>query len=264
MNRIQAHTRSGSTMKSHVSGAVRLAAAGLDATRSARATRSAEHLLFVPLHYERNYAYPLVIWLHGPADDESQLLRVMPQVSVRNYVAAAPRGTLALRGEQTAARRFTWSEDASHVAQAEQRVADCIQEARCKCNIATKRVFIAGFDQGGTMALRLAMNRPEWFAGVLSLGGRFPTSRAPLWRLGAARRVPILLACGQQSERYSQAAVCGDLRLLHSAGMEVALRVYPAGHEITSHMLADVDRWIMQQVTGSGANRQARESNDSH
>src|SRR4051794_5650794 len=50
--------------------------------------------LFTPLHYERNYAYPLIVWLHGPGDDERQLKRIMPLVSMRNYGAAGPRGTV--------------------------------------------------------------------------------------------------------------------------------------------------------------------------
>ena len=44
-----------------------------------------------PLHYERNYAYPLVVWLHGPGDNERQLQRIMPLVSMRNFVSIGPR-----------------------------------------------------------------------------------------------------------------------------------------------------------------------------
>ena len=50
------------------------------------------YALFAPLHYESGYAYPLIVWLHGRGNDERQLLRIMPQVSMRNYVAVAPRG----------------------------------------------------------------------------------------------------------------------------------------------------------------------------
>lgn len=48
--------------------------------------------LFGPLHYEANYAYPLIVWLHGPGDDEHQLRRIMPAISLRNYVAVARNG----------------------------------------------------------------------------------------------------------------------------------------------------------------------------
>ena len=60
--------------------------------------RGLHYTLFAPLHYEPNYAYPLVIWLHGPGDDERQLLRVMPLVSMRNYVSVGPRAPHAMAG----------------------------------------------------------------------------------------------------------------------------------------------------------------------
>jgi hypothetical protein len=40
------------------------------------------------------------------------------------------------------------------------------------------------------------------------------------------------------------------LRLLHSAGCTVALRQYPGGDELTTGMLADINRWMMERVCG--------------
>ena len=34
------------------------------------------HSLLAPVHYEPNYAYPLVIWLHGPCGHEREIRRV--------------------------------------------------------------------------------------------------------------------------------------------------------------------------------------------
>jgi hypothetical protein len=48
-------------------------------------------VVFAPLHYEPNYAYPLVVWLHAEGTDEQDLSRVIPRISMRNYVAVAPR-----------------------------------------------------------------------------------------------------------------------------------------------------------------------------
>src|SRR5688500_15821791 len=70
-------------------------------------TQRVTHTLFAPLHYEPNYAYPLVVWLHGPGDDERQLQRVMPLVSMRNYVAAAPRGVCR---PQAGMAGFAWQQ----------------------------------------------------------------------------------------------------------------------------------------------------------
>jgi phospholipase/carboxylesterase len=201
--------------------------------------------IFAPLHYEANYAYPLLVWLHGPGDDESQLKRVMPMISMRNFVAVAVRGMPRAAGK----RGFGWSQRRADVATAEQCVFDAIDAARARFNIADRRVFVAGFDCGGTMAFRLAMDHPRHFAGVLSLGGSFPAGRTPFAQLAQARRLPIFLACGRDSETYSAAEVCEHLRLFHSAGISVTLRQYPCGHDLTTLMLADVNRWIMEQVT---------------
>src|SRR5262249_7856433 len=54
---------------------------------------------FVPQRYEPNYAYPLLILLHGRGADENQLVRAMPSMSWRNYVG------LGLRGPEPVVRR---------------------------------------------------------------------------------------------------------------------------------------------------------------
>lgn len=206
----------------------------------------APYTLFGPLHYESRYAYPLLVWMHGPADDETQLRRVMPLVSLRNYVAVAPRGV-----DSTAGRRgYWWPQNETDIGLAEQRVFDAIGAARRKFHLHERRIFLAGFDCGGTMAFRLAMMHPELFAGVVSLGGAFPSSHAPLCRLNQARRLPIFLATGRDSREYAPEQVCDDLRLFHSAGFQVALRQYPCGQEIALAMLSDMDRWMMELITG--------------
>ncbi len=202
------------------------------------------HCIFTPLHYERNYAYPLVVWLHGPDDDERQVTRVMPLVSSRNYVGVGPRGTLP--GELPDSYR--WEQDAAHIALAEQRVLSAIAAARRWMNVNRARIFLAGYGCGGTMAFRIALNAPRRFAGVLSVGGRFPTTLRPLAQVHLARSLPIFLATGRDSVEYPEADVCDHLRLFHAAGMSVCLRQYSCGDDLLTNMLSDMDRWIMEQL----------------
>jgi phospholipase/carboxylesterase len=207
--------------------------------------------LFGPLHYEPGYAYPLIVWLHGPGNDEQQLRRVMPLVSMRNYVAIAPRG-LCQDGKD-GLNVFGWSQAEASLEQAEQRIFDALQIATQKFHVSPRKIFLAGFDQGGTMAFRLALSHPQYFAGVLSLGGRLPEGRTPLGNIASARKVPIFLVSGRDSLEYPAAEVCENLRLLHTAGLSITLRQYPCGHELTPQMFADVDRWIIEQVTANSA-----------
>jgi phospholipase/carboxylesterase len=211
----------------------------------------AAHAIFAPLHYERGYSYPLIVWLHGPASNERQLLRIMPLVSMRNYVAVAPRGTV-LGTTDTAGGDYGWSQADDHVQQAEQRIFEAIEAVSLRFHVAPRRIFLAGFDAGGTMAFRVAMSHPDRFAGILSLGGAFPTGRSALAKLPEARQLPVFLAAGRRSPVYGEAEVCADLRLLHTAGMTITLRLYPCAHEISPQVLSDVDRWIMEQITSPG------------
>ena len=213
--------------------------------------RGTKFATFSPLHYEPKYAYPLIVWLHGSGESEAQLRRVMPAISLRNYASIAPRGdACADSGLQP---EFSWEQTPSQIEQAEQSVLDCIAAARLRFNIAAQRVFLAGFGSGGTMALRVAMSNPEEFAGVASLAGGFPDGHTPLFRIDAARELPVFLAHGRRGISYGEEQVCKDLRLLHAAGISVTLRQYPCSDELTTRMLSDLDVWLMEIVTGASS-----------
>jgi phospholipase/carboxylesterase len=211
------------------------------------------HSLFGPKHYESGYAYPLIVWLHAPASDERQLVRIMPSISLRNYVAVAPRG-FALDEKTRSRRQYGWPQTPQEIQEAEARVHHSIEIARQKFHVAENRIFLAGFGAGGTMAFRVAMNDPGRFAGVLSICGAFPSGHTPFGRLTLARQLPVYLAVGRDSTDYAPAEACENLRLFHAAGLSIVLRQYPCGQELTEQMLRDVDRWIMEQIT-AGADR---------
>ena len=105
---------------------------------------------------------------------------------------------------------------------------------------------------GGTMALRVAWNHPEDFAGVATIGGPLPADNRPLRNVNHLRQLACFLATSRSSLTYPELDVCRDLRLLHSAGCTVALRQYPCGDELTTQMLADLDRWMMELVCSPG------------
>ena len=173
----------------------------------------------------------------------------LPLVSMRNYVGVAPRGTVSQGGRRAGRSPATWDPGVSHLVPGFERVKAAVSRACDRCNIAHHRVFRAGYDRGGTMALRLAFSFPRLFAGVLSICGAVPHGGAPLARLQEARRVPVFLACAKDSRQYPQERVCRDLRLLHAAGMEVSLRQYSCDHKLTTRMLSDTDHWMMDLVT---------------
>jgi hypothetical protein len=91
------------------------------------------------------------------------------------------------------------------------------------------------------------------YAGIVSLGGPFPNVGAPLAELNAVRTIPLFVAASRQGRFFPTDEVCDNLRLFHSAGMSITLREYPGGDGLSPQMLADVDRWIMEQIASSPA-----------
>ena len=215
--------------------------------------RGCHYATFAPLHYEPNYAYPLIIWLHGPRNDERQLLQLMPFVSMRNYVSIAPRGPHyayeeGAYEEGLSCQGLACDADVSVV---ETAIFNCLEVAKARFHIASDRVFLAGYNSGGTMAFRIGLRYPHRFAGLVSLGGPFPSSHAPLARLNEARTLPLLLSCGCYSTLYPTEKACDHVRLLHAAGLKDAtLRHYECGDELVSAMLHDMNIWIMDRITG--------------
>ena len=84
----------------------------------------------------------------------------------------------------------------------------------------------------------------------MSVGGRFPRKLAPLSDLAGIRGLPIFIAQGRDSQQYPLERSCEELQLFHAAAMQVTLRQYPCGDDMTTQILSDMDTWIMEQING--------------
>lgn len=194
--------------------------------------------LFMPLGHEPGYDYPLLVWLSdataaAEAGRPFDLGRVMTRVSLRNHVAVQP---VAAAGEDRADAVWRSIERVS------ERVA-----------IHRHRIFLVGQGSGGTDAFRIACRHPDEFAGVVSLGGPFPLDEGLFARLAEIRRLPMLLCCQRSGVISGAAHTDRMLRLFHAAGAALAMRIYPGRDDLSRAALADVNRWVMDEVCGTPA-----------
>lgn len=233
----------------------------LQSSKSGQPDRTYEHILSAPVHYEPRYEYPLVIWLHSPGRDEHEILSAVPRLSMRNYVAVAPRavkyrcrngsisGSVSGRCSRIAPM-YDWPTDGPLVEEAEERIFRAIDRARSECSVSSKRIFLVGLGSGGTFALKTGTKYPEYFAGAVSMLGAFPKEERPLrcWR--QTRSFPIFLAVGLYSRTFTPADAALQLRLFHTAGMSALIHQYETADQPTAQMYRDVNHWIMDRVTG--------------
>ncbi len=198
---------------------------------------------FVPMHYEKNYAYPLVVWLHSDGASSSELNDIMPQTSTRNFVGIAPQAPV---GNFEAG--YFWEQELDSIDMAHDSVMAAVESATERFNIRPSRIFIAGAGAGGTMAFRIALERPDVFAGVISVNGPMPKADKPLIHWAESRDVPVFWAHSRKSKDFDQTVLCEQLRLLHIAGFSVTLRQYPGKNCLIAKTLSDVNSWIMETI----------------
>ena len=168
-----------------------LTAADLEAAFRRRC--EGEFSLFVPMHYEQKYAYPLIVWLHGDTADCSELQKLMPEISLRNHVAIGPQSGFSHSAP------IAWPNCEESVEATYESVMAAVDHAQLRFNINSKRIYIAGAGTGGTMALRIAFERPDLFAGVASIDGPMETEHVPLRDWERCRELSVLISTFRKS-----------------------------------------------------------------
>ncbi len=203
---------------------------------------------FLPTGYEPNYPYPLVVFLHGHAGSDEQILRLAPRLSRRNYICIALRGPHQVTGRHAGEPAFSWGHDEPLDSLIEDYVFRSIEQTRRAYHIHSERIYLAGYGEGATLAYRLNLTWPERFAGTISLNGAMPRRGGPLFRLPEVRRLKVLIAHGLANSIVPLALARSDYRLLYSAGVDVRLNVYPTTHRIHADMLRDINHWIIGHI----------------
>jgi len=206
--------------------------------------------VFIPRGYEQNYAYPLIVWLHGTGGSERDLADVMPQISSRNYMG------LSLRGNGPATNGFPVGFRWLHAQPAVERFCGELHDVVCQLrrafHVHSERIFLAGIGEGASLALSVLLKRPEWFAGAVVLGGGIDSAAPPLRRFRELKGKRVLLAADQGAPRQP-----GDLpieslsRLLFSAGVDVSNGAYALPDGLPK-ILRRIDHWVMDSIAAEG------------
>lgn len=200
---------------------------------------------FLPLHYTPSYNYPLIVWLHNNGFNENQIDHVMPHISVRNYIGVGIRATKAA---DSVGHRFDWHNSPAGISATQEAVSQAIEDAQERFSIHSSRIVLAGYHDGGTMALRIALREPERFAGAISLGGRMPQGSIRNLQQLRQRRLPMLWQWGSENTNYNDLNLKADCQLSMAIGSRVEVRQYPGDDEMDTVVLRDVDDWIMRQI----------------
>jgi phospholipase/carboxylesterase len=200
-----------------------------------------------------------VIWLHGLGADGHDFVPLVPELELPATLAvrfvfphAAVRPVTINQGfamrawYDITALTAGAPQDAAGIAHSAARIEDYVRRERA-AQVAADRIVIAGFSQGGAMALYTALRYAERLAGVLALSCYLPLHERLASEASAAnRQTPILMCHGRQDGVVTPQL--GELSrdLLLQLGYPVRWLEYPMRHEVCAAEVRDIAAWLMQ------------------
>jgi phospholipase/carboxylesterase len=138
--------------------------------------------------------------------------------------------------------------DAAGLAEASQRVVRYIA-AEIAAGVPSSRVVLAGFSQGGAVALFAGLRHPERLAGILALSTYLPfPEKLAADKSSANAQVPILMCHGREDPMVKLWMGTQSRDLLQAQGHAVEWHDYPMQHEICMEEIADVSRWLRSRL----------------
>ena len=117
--------------------------------------------------------------------------------------------------------------------------------------VATERIALAGFSQGGAMALHIGTRHPEKLAGVIALSCYLPgRASSTAARHAANQTTPIFMAHGTQDPVAPFALGDESRRLLLQAGYSVEWHLYSMPHALCEPEVADIRACLTRVCAG--------------
>jgi phospholipase/carboxylesterase len=196
-----------------------------------------------------------VIWLHGLGADGHDFEPIVPELELpfaaRFVFPHAPvrritvNGGAAMRGWYDI---FGWGrevrQDEAGIRDSAAAVTQLIEREVAR-GMPAERVVLAGFSQGGAIALHLGLREPRRLAGILALSTYLPVAATLAAEKSAANAaVPIFMAHGTADPILPLAMAEQSRRELEAAGYTVDWHVYAMPHSVCMPEIADISAWL--------------------
>jgi phospholipase/carboxylesterase len=203
----------------------------------------------------------VVIWLHGlgadgfdfvPIVEELRLPASLPVRFVFPHARARPitinNGFVMRAWYDITSLGGRSTEDEAGIRESENVVRGYIDQ-HLAAGIAPARIIVAGFSQGGAIALQTALRHPQRLGGVMALSTYLPLRQTLAKEASAVNRdVPILMCHGSYDPMVPLALGEASRDALLSLGYRIEWRTYPMQHQVCMEEIADISAWLQARL----------------
>lgn len=197
-----------------------------------------------------------VIWLHGLGADGSDFEPIVPELrlprklAVRFVFPHAPYRAVTINGGYIMRAWYDiemtdsgFNQKVSHMRESEATLGALVAEQVAR-GIPSTRIVLAGFSQGGAVALYTGVRFPQPLAGIMSLSAPVPFPGSLMQEAKANAKVSIFMAHGTNDGVVPFAVGESAYHLLTAGGANIEWHSYNMEHSVSPAEIKDIGKWL--------------------
>lgn len=202
-----------------------------------------------------------IIWLHGLGADGNDFvpivneLNIPPEASVRFVFPHAPERPVSINnGFVMRAWYDIYHSDIERQQdetgiRASQKAIDQLIEREVERGIPSQNIFLAGFSQGGAMALHTGLRQTLPLAGIIALSCYLPLAEMLNSEVSEVNTsIPILMMHGIYDPVVPFALAIYSREKLLFAKYPLEWHEYPMAHSVCAEEVTDISRWLQAKL----------------
>lgn len=203
-----------------------------------------------------------VIWLHGLGADGSDFEPIVPELHLARNLAVrfvfphAPYRPVTMNGGYIMRAWYDiemtdtgFNQKIGHMRESEITITGLIEKEIAR-GIPSRRIILAGFSQGGAIAVYTGLRFPNPLAGIMALSAPIPLAGSLMQDAHAANaKTPIFMAHGSRDGMVPYSIGLAAYNLLKAGGAQILWHEYNMDHSVVPAEIKDIGKWITQVLS---------------
>ena len=198
-----------------------------------------------------------IVWMHGLGADGHDFVDIVPELGlpakpgIRFVFPHAPMRPVTINAGYVMRAWYDIRDDAGTRREdpagvrASQKAIEALLEREKARGVPAGSIVLAGFSQGGAMALHTGLRYGERLAGIMALSCSLPLADTLAAEASPANRdVPIFMAHGTHDPMIPMARAMRARETLSGLGYRLEWHEYPMPHSVCLEEVRDIAAWL--------------------